>query len=54
VTQSGIYGRTLLDAPDVDNTVVVRTGHKTQPAPGDICRARITTVGPYDLDGILL
>jgi len=54
VTQSGIYGRTLLDAPDVDNTVVVRTGHKTQPAPGGICRARITTVGPYDLDGILL
>jgi ribosomal protein S12 methylthiotransferase len=53
-TQSGIYGRTLLDAPDVDNAVVVRTGHKTQPAPGDICRARITTVGPYDLDGILL
>jgi ribosomal protein S12 methylthiotransferase len=53
-TQSRIYGRTLLDAPDVDNTVVVRTGHKTQPAPGDICRARITTVGPYDLDGILL
>jgi len=54
VTQSGIYGRTLLDAPDVDNTVVVRTGHKTQPALGDICRARITTVGPYDLDGLLL
>lgn len=53
-THSGIYGRTLLDAPDVDNTVVVRTGHKTQPASGDICRARITTVGPYDLDGILL
>lgn len=53
-TQSGIYGRTLLDAPDVDNAVVVRTGHKTQPATGDICRARITTVGPYDLDGILL
>jgi ribosomal protein S12 methylthiotransferase len=54
VTQSGIYGRTLLDAPDVDNTVVVRTGHKMQPAVGDICRARITAVGPYDLDGILL
>jgi ribosomal protein S12 methylthiotransferase len=53
-THSGIYGRTLLDAPDVDNTVVVRTGDKTQPASGDICRARITTVGPYDLDGILL
>ncbi len=53
-TQSGVYGRTLLDAPDVDNTVVVQTDHKTKPVPGDICRARITTVGPYDLDGILL
>jgi len=52
-TRSGIYGRTLLDAPDVDNTVMVRTGHKMQPAVGDICRARITAVGPYDLDGIL-
>jgi len=54
VTQSGVYGRTLLDAPDVDNTVQVRTGHKTQPALGDICRARITTVGPYDLNGFLV
>ncbi|MFZ2412840.1 MAG: hypothetical protein WAW16_01270, partial [Candidatus Cryosericum sp.] len=53
-TQSEIYGRTLLDAPDVDNTVVVRTGRRTQPATGSICKARITTVGPYDLDGILL
>lgn len=53
-TQSGIYGRTLLDAPDVDNTVVIRTGRRAQPALGDICRAHITTVGPYDLDGILL
>jgi ribosomal protein S12 methylthiotransferase len=53
-TGSGIYGRTLLDAPDVDNIVVVRTGHKMQPAVGDICRARITATGPYDLDGSLL
>jgi ribosomal protein S12 methylthiotransferase len=53
-TRSGIYGRTLLDAPDVDNALMVRTGHKMHPAPGDICRARITAVGPYDLDGILL
>jgi ribosomal protein S12 methylthiotransferase len=54
LTQSEIYGRTLLDAPDVDNTVVVRTGRRTQPVTGSICKARITTVGPYDLDGILL
>ncbi|MHB8106561.1 MAG: 30S ribosomal protein S12 methylthiotransferase RimO [Candidatus Cryosericum sp.] len=54
MTRSGIYGRTLLDAPDVDNTVVVQTGRKTKPAVGDICRARITVAGPYDLDGTLL
>jgi len=54
VTKSGVYGRTLLDAPDVDNTVVVQTGHKAKPVLGDICRAMITTVGPYDLDGTLL
>jgi ribosomal protein S12 methylthiotransferase len=53
-TESGIYGRTLLDAPDVDNIVAIRTAHKKQPALGDICRAHITTVGPYDLDGFLL
>ncbi len=53
-TQSEIYGRTLLDAPDVDNAVVVRTGRLVPPAIGSICRARITTVGPYDLDGVLL
>jgi len=53
-TESGVYGRTLLDAPDVDNIVAIRTAHKKQPALGDICRAHITTVGPYDLDGFLL
>lgn len=52
--RSGIYGRTLLDAPDVDNTVVVRISRKTQPALGSICRAHITTVDPYDLEGMLL
>jgi ribosomal protein S12 methylthiotransferase len=54
VTKSGVYGRTLLDAPDVDNIVAIRTAHNKQPALGDICRAHITTVGPYDLDGFLL
>ncbi|MCX6085738.1 MAG: 30S ribosomal protein S12 methylthiotransferase RimO [Caldiserica bacterium] len=54
MTQSTVYGRTLLDAPDVDNAVLLRTGHRTRPAPGDICRAHITAVGPYDLDGDLV
>ncbi|HWQ21721.1 MAG TPA: 30S ribosomal protein S12 methylthiotransferase RimO, partial [Clostridia bacterium] len=49
-----VRGRTLIDAPDVDNTVVLHVGRRAQPARGDICRARITSVGPYDLYGILL
>ena len=53
-TRSGVYGRTLLDAPDVDNTVVVRIGRKAQPELGSICTAHIITAGPYDLEGTLL
>jgi len=53
-TQSGIYGRTLLDAPDVDNAVIVSTGRGKQPLVGSICTARITAAGPYDLEGILV
>ncbi|MCX6063218.1 MAG: 30S ribosomal protein S12 methylthiotransferase RimO [Caldiserica bacterium] len=53
-TQSTVHGRTLLDAPDVDNAVALRTGHRARPTPGDICRAHITAVGPYDLNGILV
>ncbi len=54
VGQAVVHGRTTLDAPDVDNTVSVRFTAKKQPAIGDIRPALITTVGPYDLDGIFL
>jgi ribosomal protein S12 methylthiotransferase len=54
VGQTVLHGRTLLDAPDVDNAVSVRFTAKNRPAIGDICQARITAVGPYDLDGTLL
>jgi ribosomal protein S12 methylthiotransferase len=54
VGQAIMQGRTLLDAPDVDNAVSARFTAKTRPAVGSICRARIEAVGPYDLSGTLL
>lgn len=54
ITESGVYGRTLLDAPDVDNAVVVSTGRRKKPAVGSLCTAHIVAVGPYDLEGILV
>lgn len=54
MTESGIYGRTLLDAPDVDNAVAVSIAHRKKPAVGSLCTAHITAVGPYDLEGTLV
>jgi ribosomal protein S12 methylthiotransferase len=54
VGQTVLQGRTLFDAPDVDNAVSVRFAARKRPVIGDICQARITAVGPYDLDGTLL
>ncbi|MEN6388289.1 MAG: 30S ribosomal protein S12 methylthiotransferase RimO [Candidatus Cryosericum sp.] len=53
-TQSGFSGRTMLDAPDVDNVVVVSSVRKRKPAVGSICTVHITAAGPYDLEGILV
>jgi ribosomal protein S12 methylthiotransferase len=54
VGRTVLQGRTVLDAPDVDNAVSVRFAAKAHPSVGDICPSRITAVGPYDLDGTLL
>ncbi len=53
IDRSTAHGRTLLDAPDVDNAVSVRFTGRRRPAIGDVCQVRITTTGPYDLEGIL-
>lgn len=49
-------GRTLLDAPDVDNVVTldVHAGPADAPVVGEIRPALIKHVGPYDLKGVLL
>ncbi|MHB8071623.1 MAG: 30S ribosomal protein S12 methylthiotransferase RimO [Candidatus Cryosericum sp.] len=54
VGRTVLHGRTVLDAPDVDNAVSVRFAAKARPSVGDICPSRITVVGPYDLSGTLL
>lgn len=53
VEGSLVYGRTLLDAPDVDNSVVISTHGAKQPGVGSLFIAHITSVGPYDLEGEL-
>jgi ribosomal protein S12 methylthiotransferase len=49
-----VTGRTLLDAPDVDNVVHVRA-HRGKPLPerGQIVKIHIVESGPYDLKGTL-
>ena len=53
VGQTVMHGRTLLDAPDVDNAVSARFTVKRRPVVGSICPVRIRAVGPYDLTGTL-
>ncbi|MEI6157869.1 MAG: 30S ribosomal protein S12 methylthiotransferase RimO, partial [Atribacterota bacterium] len=47
-------GRTYGDAPDVDGTVMVRTGRQGIVHPGDIVPVRITRGQLYQLEGELL
>ncbi len=51
---TAITGRTLLDAPDIDNVVTLNI-RKGVPLPsiGDVCQASISEIGPYDLKGML-
>jgi ribosomal protein S12 methylthiotransferase len=42
-------GRTQWDAPEIDNTVLV----KGQALPGEMVQVEITAAGPYDLKGVL-
>ncbi len=42
-------GRTEWDAPEVDNTVLI----KGEALPGEIIRVKITGAGPYDLKGVV-
>ncbi|HPS69582.1 MAG: 30S ribosomal protein S12 methylthiotransferase RimO [Candidatus Cryosericum sp.] len=54
VAGSNVTGRTLLDAPDVDNVVHVRAhGDRPLPEPGQIVKVQIAETGPYDLKGTL-
>jgi ribosomal protein S12 methylthiotransferase len=54
VGQTVMHGRTLLDAPDVDNAVSARFTAKKRPVVGSICPVRIRTIGPYDLTGTVI
>ena len=48
--EKGVYiGRTQYDAPEIDNTVLVRTRQKHNP--GDFVRVKITDAFDYDLVG---
>ena len=42
------YGRTLLDAPDIDNLVNIR--FKGTLREGDVIRARVESVSEYELN----
>ncbi len=46
-------GRTQWDAPEVDNSVLVKTTEATSALPGEIVNVRITHAGPYDVKGEL-
>ena len=43
-------GRTQWDAPEVDNSVLV----KGAALPGEIAQVEITAAGPYDLKGVVI
>ena len=45
-------GRTLLDAPDIDNIVHIKFKGKLQP--GDLAAVRIESAGEYELESTLI
>ncbi len=47
-------GRTYRDAPDIDNTVILRIPQKKNVSPGDRVRAKIESVSVYELKGEIL
>ena len=47
-------GRTYRDAPDIDNTVILRIPQKKNVSPGDRVRAKIESVSDYELKGEIL
>ncbi len=46
-------GRSQWDAPEVDNSVLVKTSETNAALPGEIVNVRITHAGPYDVKGEL-
>ena len=46
---SGYYGRSYMDAPDIDTRVVFTSGERCRP--GDFVFVRITAAEGYDLAG---
>lgn len=48
-----LTGRTPWDAPEVDNSVLLKDTAHTGAAPGDLVQTRITGAGPYDLKGVV-
>jgi len=47
-TQKGCLGRSYMDAPEIDGSVLVRN---SKISPGEIAKARITSASSYDLVG---
>jgi ribosomal protein S12 methylthiotransferase len=50
-TAAGYVGRSPMDAPEIDGSVLVRSPHSLKP--GEIVKARITRAGTYDLFGFV-
>jgi ribosomal protein S12 methylthiotransferase len=54
VAEDEVLGRTLQDAPEVDNLVHLKNPRKRTIVPGSIWLARISSAGAYDLEGKVL
>ncbi|OGV17399.1 MAG: ribosomal protein S12 methylthiotransferase RimO [Lentisphaerae bacterium GWF2_38_69] len=47
-------GRTYMDSPDIDNTVIVEYSKKPNLKPGEIIRVKIESFSAFELKGILI
>ena len=51
VKNDGYLGRSFMDAPAIDGTVLVSSPHSIKP--GEIVRARVTSAATHDLYGFV-
>ena len=46
-------GRTQFDAPQIDNTVIIKSSNNKSISPGDFIDVKIIEAGEYDIEGII-